>query len=42
MKYELGGKIMAKCIGLREKTYSQLIDDSVEDKKKEKELKSVS
>ena len=33
MKYELGGKIMRKCTGLRVKTYSYLIDDGSEDKK---------
>ena len=33
MKVELGGKIMAKFVGLRAKTYSYLIDDSSEDEK---------
>ena len=33
MKVELGGKIMAKFVGLRAKTYSYLIDDSSEIKK---------
>ena len=33
MKDELSGKIMAKLLGLRAKTYSYLIDDSSEDKK---------
>ena len=33
MKGGLGGKIMAKFIGLRAKTYSYLIDDGGEDKK---------
>ena len=34
MKYELGGKIIAKFVGLRAKTYSCLIDDGREDKAK--------
>ena len=34
MKYELGGKIIAKFVGLRAKTYSCLIDDGSEDKAK--------
>ena len=33
MKDELGGKIMAKLVGLRAKTYSYLIDGCREDKK---------
>ena len=33
MKGELDGKIMAKLVGLRAKTYSYLVDDISEDKK---------
>ena len=33
MRYELGGKIMTKFVGLRAKIYSYLIDDRSEDKK---------
>ena len=33
MKDELGGKIMAKFVGLRSKTYSYLVDESSENKK---------
>ena len=33
MKYELGGKITTKFVGLRAKTYSYLIDDESENKK---------
>ena len=33
MKGELGGKVMTKFVGLRAKTYSNLIDDGSEDKK---------
>ena len=33
MKDELGQKVMTNIFGLREKTYSYLIDDGSEDKK---------
>ena len=33
MKDLLGGKILTKFVGLREQTYSYLIDDDSEDKK---------
>ena len=33
MKDELGEKIMKKLVGLREKSYSYLIDDGCEEKK---------
>ena len=33
MKYVLGGKIMTKFVGLKAKTYTDLIDDGSEDKK---------
>ena len=33
MKNELGGKTILKFVGLREKTYSYLIDDGSENKK---------
>ena len=36
MKDELGVKIITKFVGLRAKTYSYLIDDDTEDKKKQK------
>ena len=39
MKDELGGRIITKFVGLRVKTYSYLIDDSSEDKKKAKGTK---
>ena len=41
MEDELGRKIMTKIVGLREKTYSYLTDNSSEDKKA-KGTKSVS
>ena len=41
MKDELGRKIMKKFVGLSEKTYSYLIDDSSEDKKGESTKKCV-
>ena len=41
MKYELGGKIMVKFVGLRAKSYSYLIDDSSEDKKSKRHKKFV-
>ena len=34
MKDKLGGKIVTKLIGLRPKTYSNLIDDGCGEKKK--------
>ena len=36
MKDELGGKIMAKFVWLRAKTYSYLTDDGSEDKKSQR------
>ena len=41
VKDELSPKIMTKCVGLRAKTYSYLIDDGSEDKM-QKTIKSVS
>ena len=35
MKHELGGKIMAKFVGLRAKTYSCFIDGGNQDKKEQ-------
>ena len=40
MKHELGGKIMKDFVGLREKTYSYLIDDGSEDKKAQERVSS--
>ena len=41
MKDELGGKIITKCVGLKAKTYSYLIDDDSEDKKANSTKKRV-
>ena len=41
IKDELGGKIMRKFVGLRTKSYSNLIDDGSEDKKAKDTKKNV-
>ena len=41
MKNELGGKIIKESVGLRAKTYSCLMDDGTEIKKKQKNKKCV-
>ena len=41
MKDELGGKMMTKFVGLKAKTYFNLIDDSNEDKKAKGRKKCV-
>ena len=40
-KDELGGKIILKCVGLKVKTYSYLIEDGGEDKKAKVTIKYV-
>ena len=42
MKYELGGQILKKSVGLRAKAYSYLKDNNDEDKKSKRGKKSVS
>ena len=42
MKDELGGKIITKFVGLKAKSYSYLIDDRSEDRKKQRAQKGVS
>ena len=41
MKDRLGGKIMTKFVTVRAKTYSCLIDDGSEDKKRNRQKKCV-
>ena len=41
MKDQLGGKIMAKFVGLRAKAYSYLVADGSEDKKTKDKKKCV-
>ena len=41
MKYELGGKIITKCVGLKAKSCSYLIDDGSENKKAKDTKKHV-
>ena len=42
MKDELGRKIMTKFVVLSAKTYCHLINDDIENKEKQKTLRSVS